>query len=134
MTVQEMLLEFHRAFDCSVDDRSSRVVEIRETLIKEEYLEVENELDDVWLAINDPDRDLNGAVTRLAKELADLVYVTYGTAVALGIDLDKAVELVHTSNMSKVGDDGKPTYRADGKVLKGPNYKAPDLTDTVKEL
>jgi len=67
----------------------------------------------------------------LLKELADLVYVTYGMAATFGWDLDEAVRRVHASNMSKLGEDGKPIYREDGKVLKGPNYKKPDLSDLV---
>ncbi len=64
----------------------------------------------------------------LTKELSDLVFVCYQFAAAFNIDLDKAMDLVFESNLSKLDDDGKPIYRADGKVLKGPNYKAPDLT------
>jgi predicted HAD superfamily Cof-like phosphohydrolase len=63
----------------------------------------------------------------VAKELADLLYVVYGTAAAFGIDVDAVFEEVHRSNMSKVGEDGKPLYREDGKVLKGPNYFTPDV-------
>jgi predicted HAD superfamily Cof-like phosphohydrolase len=65
------------------------------------------------------------------KELADLVYVCYQYAAAVGWDLDIAYNRVHFSNMSKLGPDGKPIYREDGKVLKGPNYKEPSLTDLV---
>ena len=65
------------------------------------------------------------------KELADLVYVCYQYAENLGWDLDEALNRVHISNMSKLGEDGKPVYREDGKVLKGPNYKPPTLTDLV---
>ena len=67
----------------------------------------------------------------LLKELADLVYVTYGYAATFNWNLDEAVRRVHASNMSKLGDDGQPIYREDGKVLKGPNYQEPDLTDLV---
>ena len=63
------------------------------------------------------------------KELADLVYVAYQYAENMGWFLDEALDRVHISNMSKLGEDGKPLYREDGKVLKGPNYKPPDLTD-----
>ena len=63
------------------------------------------------------------------KELADLVYVCYQYAENMGWFLDEALDRVHKSNMSKLGEDGKPIYREDGKVLKGPNYKAPDLSD-----
>ena len=65
------------------------------------------------------------------KELADLVYVAYQFAASQEWDLDKAMNRVHHSNMSKLGNDGKPVYRDDGKVLKGPNYKPPTLNDLV---
>jgi len=65
------------------------------------------------------------------KELADLVYVCYQYAANLNWDLDAAMDRVHQSNMSKLGEDGKPIRREDGKVLKGPNYKPPTLTDLV---
>jgi len=88
---------------------------LRCNLIEEEYEEV--------LDANEP--------AHLLKELADLVYVTYGFAATFGWDLDEAVRRVHASNMSKLGDDGQPIYREDGKVLKGPHYEAPDLNDLV---
>ena len=65
------------------------------------------------------------------KELADLVYVCYQYAANMGWDLDEAMYRVHESNMSKLDEDGKPIYREDGKVLKGPNYKPPNLEDLV---
>jgi len=65
------------------------------------------------------------------KELADLVYVCYQYAENMGWNLDEALNRVHYSNMSKLGEDGKPIYREDGKVLKGPHYKTPDLKDLI---
>jgi len=65
------------------------------------------------------------------KELADLVYVCYQYAENMGWLLDEALDRVHLSNMSKLDEKGKPIYREDGKVLKGPNYKPPTLTDLV---
>ena len=65
------------------------------------------------------------------KELADLVYVCYQYAENMGWFLDEALDRVHLSNMSKLDTEGKPIYREDGKVLKGPNYKPPTLTDLV---
>ena len=65
------------------------------------------------------------------KELSDLVYVCYQYAVNMGWDLDEALHRVHESNMSKLDEDGKPNYREDGKVLKGPNYAPPQLEDLV---
>ena len=65
------------------------------------------------------------------KELADLVYVCYQYAANMGWDLDEAMHRVHESNMSKLDEYGKPITREDGKVLKGPNYKPPNLEDLV---
>ena len=65
------------------------------------------------------------------KELADLVYVCYQYAANMGWDLDEAMFRVHQSNMSKLDEEGKPIYREDGKVLKGQNYKPPNLEDLV---
>ena len=65
------------------------------------------------------------------KELADLVYVCYQYADNMNWFLDEALDRVHKSIMSKLDDDGHPIYRDDGKVLKGPNYKPPNLTDLV---
>ena len=63
------------------------------------------------------------------KELCDLVYVCYQFAANESWDLDEAMDRVHKSNMSKLDENGQPIYREDGKVLKGPNYKPPNLTD-----
>ena len=65
------------------------------------------------------------------KELADLVYVCFQYAANLNWDLDTAMDRIHESNLSKLGEDGKPIYRDDGKVLKGPNYKPPTLHDLI---
>lgn len=65
------------------------------------------------------------------KELADLVYVCFQFAENMEWDLEEALDRVHKSNMSKLGLDGKPIRRADGKVLKGPHYQPPNLKDLV---
>ena len=68
------------------------------------------------------------------KELADLVYVCFQFAACMDWDLDQALLRVHESNLSKLDDEGKPVLRADGKVMKGPNYQPPNLTDLVKHV
>ena len=65
----------------------------------------------------------------MTKELADLLYVTIGFAVTFGLPIVEVFERVHQSNMSKLDDNGKPLYREDGKVMKGPNYQPPELRD-----
>lgn len=94
------------------------LIHLREMLIVEEYYEVMEEL-------IQPHPD----PAALTKELADLLYVVYGCAVTFGLPIDEVFERVHRSNMSKLDDDGKPIYREDGKVLKGPNYEKPNLDD-----
>ena len=76
-------------------------------------------------------RDAQEFKTDALKELADLVYVCYQYAENIGWDLDEALDRVHRSNLSKLDDDNTPIYREDGKVLKGPNYKPPNLKDLV---
>jgi predicted HAD superfamily Cof-like phosphohydrolase len=66
-------------------------------------------------------------IVEVADALTDLLYVVYGAGVAFGLDLDACFQEVHASNMSKLGEDGQPIFREDGKVLKGPNYFKPDL-------
>ncbi|RDS60806.1 MazG nucleotide pyrophosphohydrolase domain-containing protein [Streptomyces sp. M7] len=70
---------------------------------------------------------VTGPLDRLAHELADVVYVAYGTALVHGVDLDAVLAEIHRSNMTKLGPDGRVTRRADGKVLKGDHYEAPDV-------
>ena len=67
----------------------------------------------------------------VADALTDILYVTYGAGHALGIDLDKCFEEVQNSNMSKLGENGKPIYNDAGKVMKGPNYFKPNLSKFV---
>ena len=110
-----MLEEFHDCFGAAGANDPG----VRPTLIKEETKEVLEALEE---------QDLE----HLAQELADLAYVAYGTALVYGIDLDLALAEVHRSNMSKLGADGSPIIREDGKVLKGPNYFKPDLSAAVK--
>ncbi len=73
-------------------------------------------------------RDLTG----IADALADITYVVYGTALTYGIDLDSVLDEVHRSNMSKLDHDGKPIFRADGKVLKSERYSPPDVAAVLQ--
>ena len=97
-------------------------------LIQEESHEFFEAADEVFADPEDSQLREN-----LIKELSDLVFVCYQFAAAYSIDLDEAMFRVFESNMSKLDDEGKPIYRADGKVLKGPRYKAPDLSTCVPQ-
>ena len=120
ITPFEAVLEFHKTYNVPINvPFTEELVDLRVSLCVEECKEVEEEL---WL--NSPEFIDK---KRLTKELADLLYVTIGTAVTFGLPLEEVFNEVHKSNMSKLGEDGKPIMRSDGKVLKGKNYKEPDL-------
>ena len=119
--ISEQAKEFRTKYQLkNSTDRSTRSCQ-RNLIVEEfkEFLDAEGSL-----FRNHPD-----AANEALKELADLVYVCYQYAANMGWFLDEALDRVHKSNMSKLGEDGKPIYREDGKVLKGPNYRTPDLTD-----
>ena len=119
VTQQDMVAGFTKAMGQVFDQEPDRETALlRQKLIMEEAGEVFEELD----------REVINKVA-LTKELADLLYVVHGTAVAFGLPLEPAFVRVHQSNMSKLGEDGKPIYREDGKVMKGPNYRPPELGD-----
>ena len=82
---------------------------------------IEEELDELHYAID------NKAMVEIAAALGDLLYVVYGAGHAFGIDLDECFKEIHASNMSKLGPDGKPIKREDGKVLKPDTFFPPDL-------
>ena len=95
------------------------IVQLRYDLIKEEL----NELKIAFKQKN---------LLEVADALTDILYVTYGAGLAFGIDLDKCFAEVQKSNMSKLGNDGKPIYNEHGKVMKGPNYSQPNLKQFIK--
>lgn len=133
----KMMEEFHRAFGHPINqpglfehDQLSRgqnmdYVKLRVKLNEEECKELNDEL---WNCFGNEEISPN-----LLKEGADLLYVLLGTFVSLGLgnELIEAFSRVHASNMSKLDENGKPIYRDDGKVMKGPNYKPPTLDDLI---
>ena len=125
----QMLAEFHRVFAHPEDTDETRR-RCREVLHAEEHAELVEALK--WANAPLTSESVPIALKALARELADVVYVAYGTAHTFGVDLDAALEAVHRANMSKLGDDGKPIQRPDGKVLKGPNFQPPDMTEAVR--
>ena len=89
---------------------------------------IEEELNELKEAI------AKNSLVGIADALTDIPYVTYGAGAAFGINLDVCFQEVHGSNMSKLGKDGKPIYREDGKVMKGPNYREPDLESVLGSI
>lgn len=118
MTAFEMVREFHQKFGHPVATVpglvNKKTIVLRMNLIEEELQELDEAMYD-------------GNMVDIADALTDLLYVVYGTGHVYGIDLDKCFAEVHRSNMSKLGADGKPVLRSDGKILKGLNYTPPNL-------
>ena len=97
---------------------TDKINNLRYDLIKEELNELKEALD-------------NKDLLETADALTDILYVAYGAGHAFGIDLDKCFEEVQSSNMSKLGENGKPIYNDSGKVMKGPKYFKPDLSKFI---
>ena len=98
---------------------SEKINNLRINLINEE-------LEELKKAIEDKN------IIEVADALTDILYVVYGAGHAFGINLDKCFDEVQKSNMSKLGDDGKPIYNENGKVMKGPKYFKPDLSKFIQ--
>ena len=118
----ESVKKFMQTFGQEVKEKpgfpNNKIISLRYDLINEELAELKD-------AINKKD------IKEVADALTDILYVTYGAGHAFGIDLDKCFKEVQNSNMSKLGEDGKPIYNEKGKVMKGPKYFKPDLSKFV---
>jgi predicted HAD superfamily Cof-like phosphohydrolase len=116
----EKVAEFMTAFgqDVETEPTWTSVSQLRYDLIDEELKELGQAIEE-------------RNIVEVADALTDLLYVVYGAGHSFGLDLDKCFEEVHNSNMTKLGPEGKPIYREDGKVMKGPGYRAPDLKTTL---
>jgi predicted HAD superfamily Cof-like phosphohydrolase len=117
----QCVLQFHRAFGLPGAARPlaaatvpAGLAELRIALLVEEVQEF-------------ADAARSGDLVALADALADIAYVTYGAALTYGIDLDAVLREIHRANMSKLGPDGRPVLRGDGKVLKPATYRPPDV-------
>jgi len=123
MTNFQKVKTFMQTFGQEVKSKPSfgteKINDLRYNLIQEELEELKQAID-------------NKDLLEAADALTDILYVTYGAGHAFGIDLDRCFEEVQNSNMSKLGEDGKPIYNDVGKVMKGPKYYKPDLSKFVK--
>ncbi len=122
MTNFEKVGLFMRTFGQEVKNKPSlstdKINQLRINLVNEEFQEFKEAIDK---------KDLK----EVADALTDILYVVYGAGHAFGINLDKCFDEVQRSNMSKLGEDGKPIYNESGKVMKGPNYFKPDLSKFI---
>ena len=119
--------EFHEAFgilnnEAPTTQLSKEEIQLRFDLIKEEneeYLEAAN----------------NGDIIEIADALGDQLYILCGTMLKHGLQykMEEVFNEIQISNMSKLGADGKPIYREDGKVMKGPNYFKPDIKSILEQ-
>ena len=116
--VKNFMETFGQDVKSSPSFSSPKINELRYNLIKEELDEFKQALD-------------NNDLLEVADALTDILYVTYGAGHAFGINLDDCFEEVQKSNMSKLGNDGKPIYNENGKVMKGPNYFKPNLKKII---
>ena len=123
MTNFEKVGSFMKTFGQEVKTKSGlsteKINKLRISLINEELEEFKEAIK-------------NNDVKEAADALTDILYVTYGAGHAFGINLDMCFDEVQKSNMSKLGNDGKPIYNEQGKVMKGPKYFKPDLSKFLK--
>ena len=128
MSAMDLVREFHEKYgvphpDKMVDTLDPATIALRRALIEEELDELERAV-------------IEGDKAKILQEGSDLLYVVYGYLVTLGIPTAMGKEAfaeIHRANLSKLGDDGKPVRREDGKVLKGPNYRPPDLVPVLNK-
>ena len=111
---------FKQEVKTSANLSSSKIISLRVSLIEEELNELKEALKQKNLA-------------EVADALTDILYVTYGAGHAFGLNLDACFNEVQKSNMSKLGKDGKPIFNEKGKVMKGPNYFAPNFSKVMKD-
>ena len=123
MTNFKSVKKFMEKFGQEIKEKASfpddRITSLRYDLIKEELGELKEAMD-------------KKDIKEVADALTDILYVTYGAGHAFGVNLDKCFEEVQNSNMSKLGSNGKPIFNEKGKVMKGPNYFKPNISQFLK--
>ena len=117
--VKTFMQTFGQEVKIKAEFPKEKIVKLRYDLIKEELNELHNAIETKNLK-------------EIADALTDILYVTYGAGQAYGINLDKCFSEVQRSNMSKLGENGKPIYDEKGKVMKGPKYFEPNLKQFIE--
>jgi predicted HAD superfamily Cof-like phosphohydrolase len=118
---------FHEAFNLDYLNHPKADIGTRKHQLRFDLMHEENE--EYLEAAN------NGDLVEVADALGDMLYILCGTIIEHGLQhkIEAVFDAIQASNMSKLGDDGQPIYREDGKVLKGPNYFKPDITSVLEE-
>ena len=118
-SVKKFMQTFGQEVRTKASFPNEKIIHLRLNLIEEELSELREAID-------------KKDIKEVADALTDILYVTYGAGTAFGINLDKCFKEVQRANMSKLGKDGKPIFNENGKVMKGPNYKKPNLKQFVE--
>ncbi len=125
MTMIDDVKEFHRAFGHPILETpqipSRDRMALRLNLIDEEVCELD-------------EANGNRDIVEVADAIGDLIYVVIGMALEYGIPLQEVWDEIQRSNMSKLGEDGLPIIREDGKIMKGPNYFPPDIRRILDDV
>ena len=113
--------EFHKAFGLGMKDKPTAELGIKKNLLRYKLMREENE--EYLEAAN------NNDLVEVADALGDMIYILCGTIIEHGMQhkIEEVFNEIQRSNMSKLGEDGEPIYREDGKVLKGPNFFEPKI-------
>lgn len=119
--------EFHKAFGLGIKNTPTADLGLQKNLLRYKLMREENE--EYLEAAN------NNDLVEVADALGDMLYILCGTIIEHGLQekIEEVFEEIQRSNMSKLGADGKPIYREDGKVLKGPDYFQPDIASILKK-
>jgi predicted HAD superfamily Cof-like phosphohydrolase len=121
----EHVRRFHEAFGISNATEPTGAIGDRDALLRYKLIREENE---EYL-----EAALKGDLVEVADALGDILYILCGTLLKHGLEnkIDEVFREIQRSNMSKLGADGKPIHREDGKVMKGPNYFKPDIASIL---
>jgi len=121
----EMVQEFHEAFGIGIGSSFREKINDETIILRHKLMEEEN---NEYL-----EAALKGDFVEVADALGDELYVLLGTIIEHGMQdiIHKVFEEIHRSNMSKLGTDGNPIYREDGKVMKGTNYTPPNIRNVL---
>lgn len=119
--------EFHEMFKLGIEKNPVSILKNDKAALRYELMKEENE--EYLEAVE------NNDLIEVADALGDMLYILCGTILEHGMSdlIETVFDEIHRSNMSKLGKDGKPVYREDGKVMKGPNYFRPDISKIINE-